>query len=474
LATPQRIASAATIVLASVCVIIAGCKGYQPRPLDPAAHAALWKARSPSDAAVRDFLECVESAVGGGIEQGTFDPDDGLTLEEAELVALVFNADLRLARLRADVARATAEHAGLWEDPVFQIDALRILEGVANPWVISPGLAFTIPLSGRLEAEQARDSAALQVELLRIAEAEWTLRRELQEMWARWSGLQLLLTEKRGLLGSLDRLAEGAMRLVDAGELLRTEAALFLIERSQQRWELQQLDADLRLLELQMKRIMGLAPGAPVSLVGPRLPQSGALQQLDETGPASQNLSLRRLEAEYQVAEESLRREIARQYPDLTIGPVYESDQGQSRLGFLAGVPLPLLNRNRQAIAEAEAMRELARAAHEVEYERIASELARIGAWIEAFRMQRAEIQDTIIPMVDRQLVEARRLLELGEAGAGGALVLLDSLRQAHAVKSNLIELRQKEALAVIERTYLMGPPRGPSSKANAVPEVLK
>jgi outer membrane protein, heavy metal efflux system len=475
LAIDHTTTTVARIALALICAMIGGCQSYHARPLDPVAHAELWQSRSPSDRTVGKLLEGLESAGGGGIEPGTFDPDDGLTLVEAELVALVFNADLRLSRLRAGVARATAEHAGLWEDPVFQIDILRILEGVANPWVISPGLAFTIPLSGRLEVERARASAALQVELVRIAEAEWAIRRELRELWARWSALQLFLEETRGLLGSLDQLADGTRRLVDAGELLRTEAALFSIERSQQQRELRRLEADLRVLELQMRRIMGLAPSAPVNLVGPWLIQSPELRATNETDVAAQNLTLRRLEAEYQVAEESLRHQIARQYPDLTFGPVYESDQGQSRLGLLGGVPLPLLNRNRQGIAEALAVRELARGAYEIEYERVLSELALLAAQIEALGEQRAEIEETIGPMVDQQQVQARRLLELGEAGAGGALVLLDSVRQAHAVKLDLIELRRSEALAEVERRYLMGPPRGHTSQLrDAGPEVLE
>ena len=65
------------------------------------------------------------------------------------------------------------------------------------------------------------------------------------------------------------------------------------------------------------------------------------------------SLELRQLREEYEVAEHALHREIRKQYPDLTIGPLYETDQGQSRLGFLGATPLPLLNATRPGIAEA-------------------------------------------------------------------------------------------------------------------------
>ena len=47
--------------------------------------------------------------------------------------------------------------------------------------------------------------------------------------------------------------------------------------------------------------------------------------------PHRSSLRLRRLREEYEVAEHALHREIRKQYPDLTIGPLYETDQGQSQ-----------------------------------------------------------------------------------------------------------------------------------------------
>jgi CRISPR system Cascade subunit CasA len=60
-------------------------------------------------------------------------------------------------------------------------------------------------------------------------------------------------------------------------------------------------------------------------------------------------------------SEGELHAEIRRQYPDLKIGPAYANEEGLDRLGFSAGVSLPLWNRNRKAIAEAEAKRALTR-----------------------------------------------------------------------------------------------------------------
>ena len=45
-----------------------------------------------------------------------------------------------------------AENAGRWADPIFTVDALRVIEATSKPWLAAAGLAFTIPISGRLGA----------------------------------------------------------------------------------------------------------------------------------------------------------------------------------------------------------------------------------------------------------------------------------------------------------------------------------
>ena len=57
--------------------------------------------------------------------------------------------------------------------------------------------------------------------------------------------------------------------------------------------------------------------------------------------------------------------------------------------------------------------------------------------------------------MIDRQLQDATRLVELGE---GGGLVLLDSLVRACDARLDLIEIRRGIASAAAETRYLLGP----------------
>ncbi|MEM1442907.1 MAG: TolC family protein, partial [Verrucomicrobiota bacterium] len=220
--------------------LIPGCETYDPQFLDPAAHRTEWSERD----ATRESVEAFAERVGKSPSQDrSFDARDGLTLPEGQVVALIFNPDLRVARLRAGVARATAEHAGLWEDPVLSVDVLNVTQSVPDPWVIGSALAFTIPVSGRLEVEKARAEAEMHAELERVSEAEWEVIRDVAHDWLEWSAEGYKLEETRTILGELNSVVASTSRLVEAGELLRTEAALFSIEQASRRAERDRLSA---------------------------------------------------------------------------------------------------------------------------------------------------------------------------------------------------------------------------------------
>jgi outer membrane protein TolC len=446
----NRTPRVAGFVVAATIASVGGCRAYEAAPLDLPAHSDAWRARAPSDEPVRQFAERLAQADGESPIE--FDPSDGLSLSEAELVALVYNPDLRLSRLRAGVAAATAEHAGLWDDPEFAIDVLRITESVSNPWVITPGLAITIPISGRLEAEKSRADAAMRAELFRIVEDEWRVCRDLAVAWSEWSAARLRLDEQQRLINSIGSMVSTADRLAGVGEIPRTEATLFAIERAQREYQKRRLTGEVDEAEQRVRAILGLSPAAPLAFI-PTLDLAREFGGIESPGD---HPALVRLREEYEVAEQTLRREIRKQYPDLTIGPLYESDEGQSKIGFLGAIPMPILNANRQGIAEAEALRQVARAAFETEYERLMGAIAAANARARALRDERAHIVDEIVPLIDQQLVDARRLLELGE---GGSLVLLESIVRAHETKMHLIDVRLDEARSNAVLRYLTDAP---------------
>ena len=367
---------------------------------------------------------------------------------------MFYNADLRIARMDAGVALATFETAGLWEDPEFGFDGAEILSP-AGPFEYGLTLSLTIPVSGRLGVEKDRAGAAYEAELRRIVNAEWHTRARVRLEWATWSAASERLRLLREVVKQIERVASITNRLESAGELTRVEARLLRVELVETRADIAKAELAEASARIRLHGLLGLPPEATVKLV----PTFGnatvndvatAIDRLIETNTL---LAVRR--AEYQVAEESLRLEVREQYPDITLGSGFGSEDGDDRLLLGLSIPVPVLNANRAGIAEARAKRDVARVAAETTFERLTQELALARASFDAARSQREAFERDLVPMLDEQSSEVERLADLGEVNT---LILLETVTRRFEAKSRLLELRLAELRAVIEIDRLLGP----------------
>jgi CRISPR system Cascade subunit CasA len=157
----------------------------------------------------------------------------------------------------------------------------------------------------------------------------------------------------------------------------------------------------------------------------------------------------------YEAAERTLELEVRKQYPDLTVGPGFEREEGVDKVLLNLSLPIPVLNANRRAIAEAGAAREAARAELEAALEHLLSDLAVAERELLAAAAQRRTLEEEIVPLVDAQYADARRVAQLGEIST---LVLLETLTRQHDAKLRLIESHQADVKAAIRFDELVGP----------------
>src|SRR5688572_19314964 len=330
------------VVALAVCVLSA-CRSYERVPLDLTAHSLAMESRDLNAPQVVEYAR--RFSVASTTAPVAYDPSDGLSLAEAEAVALFFNPQLRVARLRANVARVGAAEAGRWADPELAIDAERIVESVDEPWVLGGMLNVTIPLSGRLGVERGQASAEATVQELRALMAERATLAELREQWLEWSVALERVALARQFIEELGATAERGERLRQAGELDPVDARLLQLERVKQTARLRQHEADAQTREMRIKALLGLVPSAQVNLL-PSMsvpdPQVPADDQLPVVLGETPRVRVAR--AEYEVAERTLKLEITRQYPDLTLGGGYGTDEGDERVLLGAALPLPLFN----------------------------------------------------------------------------------------------------------------------------------
>jgi CRISPR system Cascade subunit CasA len=430
---------------------LTGCQAYTPQPLDAAAHEQAWRARDPSHEGLRDFAAKLNDP---DARTPTFDPSDGLTLAEAQVVALYFNADLREARARADAAAAPERFAGLWDDLDLSADVNRVLESTSEPWVFGGSLSLTIPVSGRLGAEKALSEAERLAAQAAVARQESELIDDLRRTWIEWSAETLRAEIAGELTSQLQQLVENIGALEGEDELSEMETRLFQIEWLTRRNDARAHRGRAAGLELALKGKLGLKPDAPVTL-NPELhfelegDSAARLAMMRQ-----RNLTLAERRADYEQAERALALEIRRQYPDVTIGPSVEREDEQTRVGFSGSMPLIFFNRNRAAIARAVAERAAARAAFEASLEHVADELAQAEVEWQSRHDVREEYESSILPLIEEQADAANQAIESGDFDA---FLQLDSIVRLQEGKLQLIDLLEEQSLSAIRIGAVIG-----------------
>jgi outer membrane protein TolC len=451
---PSTLRAPLTALFAVIIVTSSGCRSYERSTLD--------LDRTQREYLLRALDGSVLAEMNGREEAGTaaFDPTDGLSLAEAEAIALVFNGDLRNARLAAGVTRASADNGGLWQDPTLGVDLSKIVSGASQGLEAIVSVGFTLPISGRLELEKARLGAEHAGELSRVAAREWETVAALRRAWTERARIAREVEATRDVLGRVEQVTAIVDRMEAAGEIARIEARLFKIEDAKLRARLAALESELSRATHAVESILDLPPGPGRTFSGEfasanRLRDGGrdaALLAIRETNPAV--LVAR---AEYEIAERRLEEEIRRQWPDLVLSPGYGEDGGDRKFVLGVGVALPILNGNRQGIAVAEAEREAARGRAESELRGTLGALLAAEERLAQSVARREALERTLVPLLEAQYEEARAVARLGEVKT---LVLLESLKQQLEARNELIAARRDEALAAIDIEELLGPPQ--------------
>ena len=298
---------------------LVGCKTYERSTLD-------------LDQTQREYLlralegpELAELNARAQPGAGAFDPSDGISLAEAEAIALVFNRDLRTARLAAGVTQASADNAGLWRDPVLGVDLTKIVSGASQGVEAIVSVGFTLPISGRLELEKNRLGAEHAAELARVAALEWNTIAALRRAWTERAGIARAVEATRDVLQRVEQVTAIVDRMEQAGELARIEARLFRIEDAKLRSRLALLESDLARASHAVEAILDLPPTAGRVFSGEfassaRLaPESrdAAFAAIRDTNPAV--LVAR---ADYEIAERTLEK---------TLVPLVEAQYAETR-----------------------------------------------------------------------------------------------------------------------------------------------
>ena len=317
---------------------------------------------------------------------------------------------------------------------------------------------FVLETAGKREkrVEQARNL----VEAARqdIATAAWQVRggvrTSLLDLWAAEGRLRLV-ERRETVQAQIVTLLEGRF---GAGETSALDVARERINLSQARLSLR--DTERQAAEARAR--LAAALGVPVRAIESVKLSLAVFDRPAET-PDVNDLaagSLRRkalqertdvlgLLAEYEAAQSGLRLEVAKQFPNITLGPGYTYDQGFDLYTFGLSVDLPIFNQNQGPIAEAEARRKEAAARFVALQAKIIGDIDRA---IASYRggTRAVATADTLLQGQMRRRQQIDRSFRLGEVDR--LAVLTTDLEQAVIELARFEAIvQQREALALIE-----------------------
>jgi cobalt-zinc-cadmium efflux system outer membrane protein len=423
------------------------CLRFHPKPIVPVKAMEDFDARRLDAPELKDFLL--------GNQEVKDWPPAAWDIKALTLAALYFHPDMDVARAQWGVARGGRITAGERPNPSLNpalgYNATSPRSEV-TPWIPEISLELAIETAGKrgyriAEARHLSDAARWN-----ILSAAWEVRSRLRGalLDAYAAG------ERASFLAQAQDLQAEIVRLL---ELQRDAGEVSVYDLTQARLALN----GSRLAAIEAARAKEEAMARLATALGlPRRALDGVNLSFDcfrrpepeiPAGEVRRHAVVNRSDilaalSEYAASQSALQLEIAKQYPDIRLGPNYQLDQTDSKWTIGLALDLPILSRNRGPIAEAEARRTESAARFLSLQSQVIGEL---DAAIEDCRsaLLKARAADDLLANLTRQEAAARARREVGEISKlellgvqielnAGAQIRLEALIQAQEAVGRL------------------------------------
>ena len=345
-----------------ICLAFAAVNGcamqrYRRAPISPSETAARLESRNLQDAGLRVFLE---KNLGHPVSSW---PLKSWDLQSLTLAAFYFNPEMGIARAQASVAKAAVITAGARPNPT-----LSLKPGIPSPYLFDLSLSMPIQTAGKrgyqiVEAKNLSEAARLN-----LASTAWKVRSAVRAALVNYLVAIRSADQMRSQESILSDRVQLFQKRLAVGEISRPEVDLVRIDLANTRLAVLSTETQIS----QDRSLLAAAIGISVSAFNgvefswpnfdsPPNPDSLSPQTIQREAVLNR-LDVRQALATYAAAEASLQLEIARQYPDIQIGPGYTYEEGNNFFTLGLSTMLPIFNRNQGPIAEAEARRKEAAA----------------------------------------------------------------------------------------------------------------
>ncbi len=339
--------------LALLSLGLAGCATYRSQPLDPAASAMAFEARTLTDPGLTRFLQAADPS------------GHGWTLARLTLVGLYERPDILIAQDQRLMAQGGLQNAAALPNPTLSLTpTYNATKLMPSPWKAGPILSFLVTSLAARPAEMQAAKAHLAAAREALPIAAWLVRSQV-----RTAMLNLWTTEKSQALDVKSQaLAQQSVALitarVNAGQMSEVNENTAILAADQSVMATAAIARSVVIARAQLALSVGL-PAASLRHVRidfagfahPKWPKNiGKLQQYALTSQPNIQVAL----DNYAQAQARLRLAILAQYPGISIGPGYNYDQGANKYILALSITLPIFNQNQGGIATAYAARALA------------------------------------------------------------------------------------------------------------------
>ena len=398
--------------------LLTGCVHYQPQPLAPEKSAAQFDARRLNDLGLRDFV-----ATNAAAEIKNWPPEKW-GLNSLTLVAFYFHPNLAVARAQWRVAEAGVKTAGARPNPSLTATPGYDsgIPGNYSPWLIPVSLDVPLETAGKrgkriAEAEKIAESARWD-----YVSSAWQIRSNVRANLLDWSQANRRAALLQQQLAIQTDIVKRLQQRLAAGEISRPELTTAQIARHKTQLDLSDAESKCTESRSRLAEALGLSlpalAGVNTSFEFSQAAPAGLTSAEARRAALLSRSDLRAALADYAVADADLRLQIAKQYPDLHLGPGYawnSGNAGDSQWSLGVTLELPILDHNQGPIAEAKAQRELAAAKFTALQAQVIGEIDRA---VSGYRVAAAQMQTStaLLAAEAGQQKSAQAQLQAGEA----------------------------------------------------------
>lgn len=458
---------AAFVLLA--LVFVTGCAPYKyhAAPVSPLALAQSLQTRSLDDPDLRSWMKQAADY------QPSLWPQETWDLKALTLAAFYFNPDLDIARANAAAADAAIKTAAMKPNPSVSVGP-GYESGDQGPLTMAFSFSLPIETAGKRGYRIANATHLSLASRIQLAQTAWVVRSRVRSALVDY----LFAVQAADLLRNEEVLRSRYVALTEsrfrAGEIPLPDVTTARIDLTMLRQTLSVAEGQVNTTHAALAASIGIPESG---LTGkalawpdadrPPAPASLPPQKMREAA-VSNRLDVQHALAQYEAAQSALQVQVARQYPDIDLGPGYNYEEGANFIALSLSTVLPLRNHNQGPIAEAEAQRKVAGAQLLVVQSTVIADTDKaLRQYTAAYATEK--VADRSVGQLEAQQKAAARTLQSGETDQ--LTVVAAQLQTSVAERARLDALHQTQlSLGLVEDALQrpINPSTTPALPANA------